>query len=988
MSPDLDIMALVLLAVSAAACSIAASAAAVSGGGGPASALLLAPPPLAAAPLTMDAVALAPGSRWFERRARNEAYLVGFNMSDLLCEYTAAANLTGTFAAPTCKMLEGVQYFGHYTGHWLSATAQLCNATRGASPTCAANAEGVARLAQAQAAWTALAPAHAEYAPGGFLFSYSYWPAFSGLFQGASCDVVCVPWYIFHKMLAGMLDAHALTGNAQALQVALGMAAWAKAAAERVLAAGGQAQWQASLGIEWGAMNDALFSLAAATGDAQWVDAAYYFNHFAWTAPLVVGVDNLNGNHANTHIPEVVGDARGYEVTGNATKLAIVQNFFGIVTSAHSFPTGGSSDGEMWGAAHLAGDYLNDRTEESCTQYNILKVSRHLFAWTANSSLFDFYERGLLNGLIGNQALTGPFAPPAAPGFQYMLPLGGAGLTRPLASADSWLACCWGTLSETFAKLSDSVYWQDAAATGGGSGGSDDVLFVNLFVASTASWRAGAVVRQDSDFPYTALSTTTLTVDAAGSEPTFTLAIRVPFWASGPSNIVTLNGSPVAQPIVPGTFLRISRTWAAGDVVAVLFPPQFRFENVDDARAIWKGVGAVFFGPVMLATIGVSAGSDMLPLNSTAPADLARVFARTAPPPPPADYADLSFTASTACGAAVVKPLMDVAAGEAYATIFHTAPFGGAVVAYPATSVSGADAASLVPLGGAAVVPEGGAGEFVVRSGEPKSSTSVAFFSHIVADAAGAHALASVAFSYKYSSGFSISSGAAANFSLVALGVDSCADGPGPVVAVLYASPPLADFPFSACDDYTPQEPGGYLAGGDDVLSGQMTLAQAFANCSALPSCLAITFNGPLAPAPGETVLAYLKSAVNFVEAPGWQTFVSSRVSSDPPSPQHAHAHENAHAHAHANAHSHSHSHLRAHAHGAGRRHREDSPHARGVASGAPRDPASCFSPPVPVRVSGLALDADSGLQLALLFDNNDRNVRLALPLNVEISWS
>ena len=354
--------------------------------GAPASPLL-APPPLAATSLTMDNVALAPGSRWFERRARNEAYLTQqLNLTDVLCEYTAAANITGTWASPTCSKLEGVQYWGHFAGHWLSATAQLCNATRGASPACAANADAVSRLAATQAAWSALGAADPVYAPAGYLFPYSFYPAFSGLFQGASCDVVCVPWYIFHKMLQGMLDSHTFAGNAQGLAVALGMAAWAKAAAESVLAAGGQAQWQASLGIEWGGMNDALFNLAAATGDAQWVVAANYWNHWAWSAPLAIGVDDLDGNHANTHIPEVVGDARGFELTGNETKRDITEAFFGIVTTAHAYPTGGSSDGEMWHPANRIGDSLNANTEESCTQYNIIKVARHLFAWTANSS--------------------------------------------------------------------------------------------------------------------------------------------------------------------------------------------------------------------------------------------------------------------------------------------------------------------------------------------------------------------------------------------------------------------------------------------------------------------------------------------------------------------------------------------------------------------------------------------------------------------------
>ena len=110
----------------------------------------------------------------------------------------------------------------------------------------------------------------------------------------------------------------------------------------------------------------------------------------------------------------------------------------------------------------------------------------------------------MLNGLIGNQALHGAFA--TTTGFQYMLPLGGGGLTRPFGASNTWLACCWGTMSETFAKLSDSVYWQSADG---------DTLFVNLFVASTATWRGGAVVAQAADFPYAAKATTTRKVGAA-----------------------------------------------------------------------------------------------------------------------------------------------------------------------------------------------------------------------------------------------------------------------------------------------------------------------------------------------------------------------------------------------------------------------------------------------------------------------------------------
>ena len=48
-------------------------------------------------------------------------------------------------------------------------------------------------------------------------------------------------------------------------------------------------------------------------------------------------------------------------------------------------------------------------------RYNILKVARHLFGWSANASLADFYERAILNGIVGNQARAIHTCPPPAP---------------------------------------------------------------------------------------------------------------------------------------------------------------------------------------------------------------------------------------------------------------------------------------------------------------------------------------------------------------------------------------------------------------------------------------------------------------------------------------------------------------------------------------------------------------------------------------------
>ena len=48
----------------------------------------------------------------------------------------------------------------------------------------------------------------------------------------------------------------------------------------------------------------------------------------------------------------------------------------------------------------------------------------------------------------------------------------------------------------------------------------------------------------------------------------------------------------------------------------------------------------------------------------------------------------------------------------------------------------------------------------------------------------------------------------------------------------------------------------------------------------------------------------------------------------------------------------------------------------------------TCYSPPTPITVSGLSLDASGGVVFALRFTNNQRNVQLKLPLNVTVSWN
>ena len=92
------------------------------------------------------------------------------------------------------------------------------------------------------------------------------------------------------------------------------------------------------------------------------------FNHVLRNPSAAAGIDNLGGFHANTHIPEVMGDAAGYILTGNETKFAIADTFFRVLQEGHTWATGGSNDHEYWYAPKTLGDQLDDQTEESCSE--------------------------------------------------------------------------------------------------------------------------------------------------------------------------------------------------------------------------------------------------------------------------------------------------------------------------------------------------------------------------------------------------------------------------------------------------------------------------------------------------------------------------------------------------------------------------------------------------------------------------------------------
>lgn len=587
---------------------------------------------------------------------------------------------------PVCEPLPGEMglggYYGHYQGHWLSATAFLINTTRNETIRRVVNG-ALAALSDVMEAWKAAYPDQ-----DGYLFPYSP-VVWDQLLAGrGAAPFYSVPFYTLHKLMHGLLDQWLKAGSALARSMLLRVAGWVHARVEATIASGGEELWQRVLLTEWGGMNDVLFALYKETADSTHLRTARRFNGYVFTAPLAAGHDDLADlpfPHANFHLPEIVGNAMGYELTGNATDAAIVRSFFAALTANHSYCTGGSNSGECWQQPRDLGHFLSTQTEESCTQYNVLKIARHLIRWTADAAAADFYERGILNGIVGNQRKPGqsscgtpagcsggegcrsPGARGASPAtsYIYMLPLGGA-VTKAWGKSDFGFPCCWGTLSESFAKLGDSIFF-------GAPGG--DAFYVSLFVSATAVWaaRPGVSIEQTSSFPEHPTRTSTLTVHVSGGNASgsagrdgerFALMVRVPSWCKLPPSVL-VNGEVWAEAPVPGTFLNISREWRDADQVELRFPPSLWAAPLNDYHPVHNATIAFMYGPLVLA--GVNLSSDIfVPAASAREPDkfISRVSSAAAQP---------EFEAKGADGTRVrLIPLRDVV-DERYVAYFYTA---------------------------------------------------------------------------------------------------------------------------------------------------------------------------------------------------------------------------------------------------------------------------------------------------------------------------
>lgn len=379
------------------------------------------------------------------------------------------------------------------------------------------------------------------------------------------------PWYVEHKIFAGLRDAYRLTGNRMALEVEIKFAAWA----DGILSKLTEAQIQKMLATEFGGMNEVMADLYADTGDPRWLKACDYFQHRAIVDPLAQQHDILAGQHGNTQVPKLLGELKRYLYTGNATSGSAAKFFWDEVAFHHSFATGGHGKDEYFGEPDKLNGRVDGRTDESCNVYNMLKMSRLLFALQPDAKFAEFEERALFNHVLGSMD-------PEDGRTCYMVPVGRA-VTHEYQDMQRDFTCCVGTGMESHALHGDGIYYE-----------AKDKLWVNFYTPSVADYRTKqARIEVQTDFPEGESATVKINLK---SKAKFTLALRRPSWA-GAGFSVKINGQSVNEPASAGTYVALKRTWKNGDTVSLTLPKQLHAEPLpDNPRRV-----ALMWGPLVLA---------------------------------------------------------------------------------------------------------------------------------------------------------------------------------------------------------------------------------------------------------------------------------------------------------------------------------------------------------------------------------------------------
>ena len=541
--------------------------------------------------LPYGAVELLPG-QLHRKTVSNRKYMMSLGSENLLRNHYIEAGLWSSsqqpesihwgWESPTCQLR------GHFLGHWLSSAARVYAATGDTEVKGKAD-RIVSELAKCQkengGEWAGPIPE-----------KYLDW-----VVKGKQ---VWAPQYTLHKTFMGLMEMYKLAGNKQALEIADKWSDWF----HRWSGQFSREQFDDILDCETGGMLEIWAELYEITGRREHYELMQRYYRHRLFDPLLAGEDVLTNMHANTTIPEVIGAARAWEVTGDHRWRDIVEAYWDLaVTKRGYYCTGGQTCGEIWTPPGEMSSRLGNKNQEHCTVYNMMRLAGFLLRWTGEAAYADYWERNLYNGIMAQGHWEGFFpngtttSHPTTGLIAYFLPLApGSHKHWGSHTHDFW--CCHGSLVQANAVHTEDIYFEELSG-----------ITICQYIPSELKYMRGEstiVIRQEIDhkagscnivnktnldFMHKPMSLFIGFSVNCSSPAEFELKFRIPWWLKGAAKIY-VNGELQSIKADPSSFSSIKRIWD-NDTVNIEFPMELSVCPLPDDPRVF----AFMEGPIVLA---------------------------------------------------------------------------------------------------------------------------------------------------------------------------------------------------------------------------------------------------------------------------------------------------------------------------------------------------------------------------------------------------
>jgi len=449
-----------------------------------------------------------------------------------------------------------------------------------------------------------------------------------------------LPAYTYDKLSCGLIDAHEFAHDPMAMDVheKLTHAITAYLPEKALSRQEQRSRPHRDTSYTWDetyTLPENLFLAYQRSGKTFYRDIAkQYLEDDTYFNPLSEGNNVLPFEHAYSHVNAFSSAMQAYITLGSEKHLRAARNGFEMLVKTQSFATGGWGPDEAFGEPGRGqlGDSLastHASFETPCGAYGHFKITRYLLRVTKDSRYGDSMERVLYNTILGAWPIQAD-----GTSFYYS---DYANTGKKVWYGQKW-PCCSGTFPQLAADYHISTYLR-----------SPDGVYVNLFAPSKVQWNDGGGrygLKQETKYPFD----NKIQIQVSGPQAKeYTLYVRIPNWAT-PDPVLSVNGKRVSDPVQPGTFAAIRRTWKDGDRVELELPMPLRLEQVD---ANHPNLVALLQGPLVLFAVADSQPSfDRNALLQAKPANNAKG----------------DWVASSASGSSVtMRPFMNIDK-ESYST--------------------------------------------------------------------------------------------------------------------------------------------------------------------------------------------------------------------------------------------------------------------------------------------------------------------------------